>query len=131
MSQVYPPSSNPDDVVQAKVPFTACLERFALDLCSTAVDGKILKSLWSVIPDKMKAPRVLMPRWTYSSLLAREYKKWEMIAVIVAKKSSKSTNGRARARLAAERTYSYTELASFAALLSLLQLPIASVLVQS
>ena len=32
-----------------------------------------------------------------------EYKKWEMIAVIVAKKSSKSTNG--RARLAAERTY--------------------------
>ncbi len=52
----------------------------------------------------MKAPWVLMPRWTYSSLLAREYKKWEMIAVIVAKKSSKSTNG--RARLAAERTYS-------------------------
>ena len=32
----------------------------------------------------------------YNSLLAREYKKWEMIAVIFAKKSSKSTNGRAR-----------------------------------
>ncbi len=41
----------------------------------------------------------------YSSLLALhttdsnslpEYKKWKMIAVIVAKKSSKSTNGRAR-----------------------------------
>ncbi len=43
----------------------------------------------------------------YSSLLAREYKKWEMIAVIVAKKSSKSTNGRARlAVMTAERTYS-------------------------
>ncbi len=51
-----------------------------------------------------------------------------MIAVIVAK----STNG--RARLTAERTY-VQQLSqckcSFAALFSLLQLPIASVLVQS
>ncbi len=80
----------------------------------------------------------------YSSLLALHDSdslvidnKWEMIAVIVAKKSSKSTNGRARlydslllnVRTAAKCSHRYRY--SFAALFSLLQLPIASVLVQS
>ena len=41
----YNSCSNPEDVVRAKVPFTACLERFAHahevpDFYSTAVGGK-------------------------------------------------------------------------------------------